>query len=121
MISPTAVCRGVLVQALPNVPVSTKVPNPRPDRFIRLVRVGGPRARSVDHAMFVVECWALNPIAAEQDALAVHEALRLAPNGGPFAGGWVSRWDPMSIADYPDPEVQSARFTVTGTLHVRTF
>lgn len=121
MISPSAVCRAVLVASLPTLPVSTKVPNPRPSRFIRLVRVGGPRSRSVDHAMFVIECWAADAVQAEQDALAVHEALRLAPDAGPYADGWVTRWEAMSIADYPDPEVDQARFTVTGTLHVRTF
>lgn len=120
MISPTAVCRAVIVAALPGVPVSTKVPNPRPDRFIRLVRVGGARGRELDRAMFVVECWALRDIDAEQDALAVSQALRLAPGAGQFAGGYVTRWDSMSVADYPDPEVQSARFTVTGVLNVIT-
>ncbi|WP_341258218.1 hypothetical protein [Gordonia malaquae] len=119
MIQPLAVVRAVLDQSMA-VPVSTKVPSPRPSQFIRIVRVGGARDRSVDHALIVVECWAPNSVTAEQDALAVDEILRMSPNGGPFAGGWISRWDCNSIADNPDPETPQARFTVAGVAHILT-
>lgn len=122
MISPLAVARAAVVAAMPGVPVSTKVPNPRPPRFIRLVRVGGGRTREVDRMLLVVECWAPDGVQGEHDALTVSEALRTAPSGGPYGGGWITSWVTNTIADFPDPEIPSqARFTVTGTLVTMTY
>ena len=116
--SAIGVARGVLVDALPRVQVGTRVPNPRPSRFVRIVRTGGPKGRVTDRPLLVVECWAEDSVQAEADADRVHEALRMAPNFGPWAGGWVSVWECLSIADYPDPDVKQSRFTVTGYLTV---
>lgn len=121
MISPVTAARAVLVAAVPGVPVSTRVPNPRPDRFVRLVRAGGSRTRELDKMLLVVECWALDAVQAEQDALTVAEALRTSPAGGPWAGAWITRWDTNAIADNPDPDTDQARFTVTGTLFTLTY
>ncbi|WP_442348561.1 hypothetical protein [Gordonia sp. (in: high G+C Gram-positive bacteria)] len=98
------------------------MPNPRPSRFIRLVRVGGGHSRELDRMLLVVECWAPDGVQAELDALTVSDALRTAPSGGPHGGGWVTHWDTNTIADFADPEVTTqARFTVTGTLVTMTF
>lgn len=110
--------RGVLVDAFPGVQVGTKVPNPRPDRFLRIVRTGGRKGRVIDRPLLVVECWAADSVQAETDASRVHEMFRLAPNFGPWDGGWVASWDCLSIADFPDPDVDQARFTVTGYLNI---
>ena len=60
----------VLVAALNavlDVPVSTKVPAQRPPSFVRLVRVGGSRPNLVtDRSIVTFECWATDEPAAER-------------------------------------------------------
>lgn len=64
-----------------NVPVSTKVPNPRHGRFIRIQRTGGPRqGLVVDGAQVTVECWDTDAPAASATASIVRAVLSSARN-----------------------------------------
>lgn len=59
-----AIVRAYLYDALaargPAVPVVTRVPDPRPQRFVRIERVGGTALdRVTDRPRLSFECWAL--------------------------------------------------------------
>lgn len=102
------------------VPVSGRVPNPRPASFIRVSRAGGSRARSVDHMLLLVECWAPTSVEAEVLAYRADSILRLAPNHSDVIAQWGGR-EGASISDYDDPDVTTqSRWLVTGTLHCLT-
>jgi hypothetical protein len=54
-----AYLRDALVDRGEDVPVRTRVPTPRPARFVRLERVGGTRLdRITDRPRIDVSCWA---------------------------------------------------------------
>ena len=114
--SSLAVVLGILSEG--GLRAGTKVPNPIPARFVRVVRTGGRNGRVIDRPLLVFECWASASTQAEADAELVDQLLRASPDGGPWAGGWVAAWECLSIADNPDPDVPVARFTVTGVLNL---
>lgn len=122
--SVVAAARAVAVASLPGVPVSQHVTS-APPRFVRLSRAGGPRDRYIDRALILVECYASTSAGApdgqqaEADATALLDAFDLAANGGPWAGSWVSDWEPGGLVDYENPEYpKHSRFQFTGTLFV---
>lgn len=55
--------------------VSTKVPNPRPDTFIRVSSAGGAGERFFDDASILVEAWAPSTVAASDLARAARNLL----------------------------------------------
>lgn len=56
-----AYLREALVDRGEDVPVGTRVPSPRPARFVRLERVGGTRLDLVtDRPRIDVHCWAVD-------------------------------------------------------------
>ncbi|WP_348245922.1 hypothetical protein, partial [Salmonella enterica] len=68
-LAPALAARGV------TVPVVAEVPDPRPDRFVRVVRIGGPRANLItDTPRVVAECWDLS-CAGAADLASVTRAL----------------------------------------------
>ena len=76
---------GWLADALPvygiNVPLSTQVPNPRPGRFVRIMRTGGPEHNLVvDGAQVTVECWDVTAPEASATARIVRAVLSAARN-----------------------------------------
>ncbi|MBO0747280.1 MAG: hypothetical protein J2O47_02950 [Acidimicrobiaceae bacterium] len=108
-----------------DVPVVTRVPNPRPPRFVRLIRVGGGRAnRITDSPMVTFEAWA-DPKTGGGDVAAFELArtARAHINGlaGSWAGGvWVRRVvDIAGPPSYPDPETGTSRYQMTLQLDVR--
>ena len=104
--------RGVVV------PVQMDVPNPRPDRFVRLVRVGGTQSNLVtDRPRIVLECWDTLGIGASELACLVR-ALVSAPAPGYMSGIWVDKVIDMGMAYSPDPGTNLPRYLVTAELHV---
>lgn len=109
-----------LKAALPDVPVSTRVPSERPDEFIRVVRVGGTRSHLVsDNPMLTIECWSTDTVKASD------LARRARAHVGAMAqttinGAWVRSvrevGGPMS---FPDPVTESPRYQFTVLLDVR--
>lgn len=103
-----------------SVPVVSKVPNPRPTRFVRVRRVGGGNPTIVsDAATLAIECWADESEDAHdlaQLAWAVVRAMRNSHIDGhtvymvqTFAGP----------TDLPDPTSGQPRYTFTVSLHTR--
>lgn len=102
------------------VPVRSKVPNPRPSRFVLVFRTGGPRANIVtDAAQVTIEAWA----ASDADAHDLAQAARAVVNSleGTVAGGvTVYGIEEFAGPGYlPDPESDQSRYTWTTSVHVR--
>lgn len=98
----------------------SRVPNPRPARFVLVRRVGGPRRDLVtDEATVTVEAWA----ATEQDA---HDLAQLARAALHTLAG--RKHDDITVykvgefagpASLPDPESDQPRYTLTMTIAAR--
>lgn len=121
--TPVSAVVEILSEAFPGVYVSVEVPNDttiwpangRPDRFLVVQRLGGPRGYGVDRALMVVQCYSLDSAQAEEDAISADDALTASPNHRDD----VSRWVNSSLADFPDPEIPGSRYQVTGHLETR--
>lgn len=102
------------------VRVATKVPNPRPSSFIRVLRVGGTRqSLIVDSPMLVFECWAPDAIAAS--ALANEARAHVfAMSQTLVDGSWVYRVaDIAGPQSFPDPLTDTPRYQFTVQIHTR--
>jgi len=102
------------------VPCSTRIPNPRPSRWVRILRTGGPSEMLVvDQAQITVECWNDNLVGAANDAATVRAHLR-ALQGRTVAGVQVLRvreWG--GPANLPDTHSAQPRYTWTVSIDVR--
>ena len=102
------------------VKVSTKVPNPRPAKLVRVTRTGGVADYpGQDHPRVTVECWAADGPAAF--ALArLARALMWALPADETHGRDVRKVSEVGgPAFYPDPATTSPRYQFTVELHVR--
>jgi hypothetical protein len=96
----------------PGVPAATKVPNPRPEEFIRVIRAGGPRETLISENAFVlVEAWAATEARAVK-LLNRARAVLFAQDGALF--GVTEIGGPSNL---PDPTTSQVRYT--STLGVR--
>lgn len=99
------------------VPVSTKVPNPRPARFIRAWRTGGSAAdRVVERAQVTVTCAAASSVQASDDARAARSALLNDYSSMPLVRGVEEVAGPYYD---PDPDTNGDRYSMTFRLTVR--
>jgi hypothetical protein len=103
-------------------PVSSRIPNPRPDRFTRVARSGGvPNTDVSDAARLTVESWGPDAATCAADAALVQALLRQSRHTV-VEGVTVSR---VRVAggpsDFPDPLshhdrcVQTIEFTTRGS------
>lgn len=101
-------------------PVGSRVPNPRPSRFVVVRRLGGPRLNLVaDNAMLGVECWGADEADAHDLAqlcrALVHSLAHGHHDGIPIYGV-TEVAGPGSL---PDPLSDSPRFTFTVQVAMR--
>ncbi|MBW3663572.1 MAG: hypothetical protein KY469_10775 [Actinobacteria bacterium] len=101
-------------------PVTTRVPNPRPARFIRVVRTGGPQRNVVvDGAQVTFECWDDDAPAAAHTARIVRAVVAAARNVRTPSGELIYHTDEFSgPALLPDVSGQP-RYSWTVQLHTR--
>lgn len=113
---------GLLVAALnaafadrmPDVRWGTKVPATRPDRFGRVMRVGGPRESLIsENATVVLEGWAKR----ESDAVAILNLGRAVVFG--LDGQLFGASEPGGPANLPDPTTDQIRYTSTLAVRAR--
>lgn len=100
---------AALVAWLPGkcgVPVSSKVPEERPERFVTVERTGGARSIGSDRPALAVQAWAQTDAEAAQLALGcadalVRECAREIPQ--------VCRCTVEGVYDFPDPDSRQSR------------
>ena len=104
----------VLLRPVLGVHVSTRIPNPRPDRHVKVTRAGGNRANLVqERPLLIIECWAPDSVAAfnlAADAWQVLDGAEDATVNGVTFGS-------MSLAspiNQPDPDTTNPRYTFTA-------
>lgn len=116
---------GALTTQLPDfgyggVPVRSRVPNPRPARFVLVFRTGGPRVNVVtDAAQVTIEAWATDAVDAHdlaQAARAIVGGLEGTVTGGVTLYGVDEFSGPAFL---PDPASDQARFTWSVSVHAR--
>ena len=97
--------------------VATKVPNPRPARFVRLLRTGGLRMNVLmDAATITVEAWEPTEAEAARTAQLVRGLVHALDD---LAGAPV--FDVGELAgpqNYPDPATASVRYVATYQITV---
>lgn len=93
--------------------VGTRLPNPRPTKFVRVQRTGGTQQNMIqERPVLLLECWGGTDTEAWLLAKTCHEALQgrtpLEHNGVELEDRSVS-----SPVNYPDPSTASPRYTFT--------
>lgn len=103
------------------VPVSTRVPSPRPGEFVRVLRTGGVRGGVLilDNPTVTLEAWAQTETAAE----ALIQLVRGLVNSLP--GQMVDGTTFYRVAEFsgpgnlPDPESAQIRYTYSASILLR--
>ena len=100
--------------------VRTRVPDVRPDRFVRVERLGGVRTNLVtDSAVVTVECWAATEADAAELAQLVR-ALIFASEGTTQGGAAVYNVTEVGgLAHLPDPDTEHQRYVFTAQIGLR--
>lgn len=84
------------------------VPDPRPDTFVTLERIGGRTSRTLDYPSYAVQVWANELYLADLAATKLQQAcfnLELEP--------WVAGVEVGSLYNFPDPDSRQARYQFT--------
>lgn len=103
-------------------PVATRIPNPRPVEFVRVIRAGGYQADvSSDVATVSVEAYAASGTRAERISAFTVAALQAAGRDGFMGGIPCRRVQLFSMpANLPDPAVAELyRYTSTISVALR--
>ncbi|QIS21259.1 hypothetical protein [Nocardia terpenica] len=123
-----AVCYALLRDQLPDdIVVLTDIDRKRPDRFVKISRVGGPRYNVVtDGPMLMVECWSTG--SAEEMAMRVAAVFEQCPgryihyenDRGESAQAFVSSYREVGgPVRHLDPDVlEQDRWTMTVRLGI---
>lgn len=99
------------------VKVGTKVPNPRPSRFVRVWRSGGSAAnRVLDVPHITVICWAESTVEASKLAASARHALLNDHVGMSLVRGVEEVGGPYYD---PDADTGADRYTFTVALRIR--
>lgn len=106
--------RAYLLPLMGGTRVATRVPNPRPASWLRILRTGGAReSRFVDRPQITLEGWAQD----EETALKIVNDARTWLNA---AGGQVFGVEEVSgPANLPDPTTAQIRYTMTVWVRIR--
>lgn len=106
---------------LVGVPVSTKVPNPRPASFLRPYRIGGVRVNMAqERALFNIEAWGADGVAAFELAQLAWSLLDAADGEFLAPGVWLADGSSglASPVSNDDPDSGQARYQFTANVTV---
>ena len=112
-----AVVVAYLKGVLPGTKVGAKVPNPRPDRLVRVTRTGGSRRNvAQDDAMVTLECWDKE----SADAASLANRVRAYLANFDTADGYMPRDGEVSGPQFfPDPLTTNPRYQLTVIIRLR--
>lgn len=109
-----AIAVSVLTEAL-GVRVSTRKPDPPPEQFVVVSRIGGGNDDwATRDPRFLIECFAENELLAEELAETAREAWRRARTPEVL---WTTADNNLARFDDPDPTLH--RFQFTGGLKLK--
>lgn len=94
------------------VPVGTRVPNPRPDSFVRVWRTGGTATRILDRPILTVQAWGKS----ENDTVAPSELAQKCRDAYLARNPQVEASGPYYD---PDPTTGIARYTFNVQPNIR--
>lgn len=112
--------RAELADRADTATVGTRIPDVRPDRMVRVERVGGVRTNLItDSALVTVESWA----ASEADAAELGQLVRaliLAAEGTTQAGVVIYKVTEVGgLQHLPDPDTEHERYSFTTQIGLR--
>lgn len=97
--------------------VATEVPNPRPTRGVRIVRIGGVEINLAnDEPRIAFECYDDDVVAASSLARTVRALVRALR--GPFGAAWCDLVRDMGLVFKPDLQAGQPRYVVTAEMRV---
>lgn len=101
--------------AAAGIPVSTRKPDPLPERFVIVSRIGGGSTTfATTNPRFLIECYAPTELAAEDLAEHIRTLwCRLRTHGVIYA------YDDDNLTRFDDPNPGRQRFQFTGGLTIR--
>ena len=116
----TTYLRAELAARSDTATVGTRVPDIRPDRFIRIERLGGVRTNLVtDSALITAECWAASESAAAELGQLVR-ALIFAAEGTTQTGVTIYKVTEVGgLAHFPDVDTEHERYVFTAQIGLR--
>lgn len=100
--------------------ISTKVPNPRPDKHVKVVAVGARRTDlAYRESRLVFECWATTETAAS-DLAALVDAHMNGAEAETVNGSFIRKVSHVGgPVNSPDPESNTPRYLVTKAVTYR--
>lgn len=97
--------------------VASKIPSPRPAKFVKVRLMGGTRSDVVRYApMLVFECWANDDITAENLGILTEALVNSMPDLLPACTSVI---EVGGLVDQPDPDSQSPRYVFTKQIYLR--
>lgn len=111
---------GLPAQGFEGVSCGTRVPDPRPAAFVRVLRTGGPQDTPVtDYAQLTIESWADDEGTA-QDVAQMCRALLMASVGSRVNSTPVCGYEELNgPQNLPDPTSAQPRYTFTIRYRLR--
>src|SRR5262245_41866590 len=100
--------------------VHVSVPNPRPDRFVLVPRLGGARRNIVNDAATIgIACWAATPAQAGGLAQLVRGLVNALPGKVVSSVPFYQVQEFAGPANLPDPQSDQSRYVFTVSIGVR--
>lgn len=104
---------SLLGARLADVSVATRVPNPRPDSFVRVQRIGGDERNIIqERPTLLVECWGRTDLEALLLARRCWSELQ-GPDEVQFNGVELQERRLTSPVNFPDPTTSLPRYQFT--------
>lgn len=103
-----ALCVSALNGFLTDCKASTKVPNPRPAKLVRVTRVGGSKRNvALDAPIVLFECWSTDEISAQALGAKVRAFVSAMDE---------YEYEASGLINFPDPETSNPRYQFTAGL-----
>ena len=100
--------------------VGTRVPNPRPDQFVKVTRTGGSAPNvTISEPTLLVECWGRTDAQAWAVAAAVWSLCTVPHAVQLSATVWASRVEATEPVNFPDSTSGASRYQFIVTPRIR--
>lgn len=114
---------GRLTARATAAPVMSRIPSPRPNRFVKLTQVGGSQTDiATINPLVLVECWDVDePAAYRLASVCAQEVSAATRSQSPISAGvWIGGTpDSVSLpVNFPDPLTSLPRFQFTASLYL---